>query len=263
MTAVGDRVPGREARAGKFDGPSLIPSLNTIQREHGWLPREELVRLSRDTRRPLYEIEGLISFYPHFRVEAPPRIEVTVCRDLSCWLHGGEQQIAAAHERFGDDVEIEVLEVSCLGRCDIAPAATVDEQPVGADKVGAAVEQARASVGEAPGEAPPGGRDRIPAALPTPRTWPNDPYADQEPDGRYASVRAMLAGELDAESAIAILKESELRGMGGAGFPTGAKWEIVAAQEAVPRYVICNADESEPGTLQGSPDPDGATSPRD
>jgi formate dehydrogenase beta subunit len=250
MTAVGDRVPGREARAGKFDGPSLIPSLNTIQREHGWLPREELVRLSRETRRPLYEIEGLISFYPHFRVEAPPRIEVTVCRDLSCWLHGGEQQIAVVHERFGDDVEIEVLEVSCLGRCDIAPAATVDEQPVGADKVGAAVEQARASVGEAPGEAPPGGRDRISAALPTPRTWPNDPYADQEPDGRYASVRAMLAGELDAESAIAILKESELRGMGGAGFPTGAKWEIVAAQEAVPRYVICNADESEPGTFK-------------
>ena len=60
----------------------------------------------------------------------------------------------------------------------------------------------------------------------------------------------MLAGELDAEHAIAILKESGLRGMGGAGFPTGAKWEIVAAQEAVPRYVICNADESEPGTFK-------------
>jgi NADH:ubiquinone oxidoreductase subunit F (NADH-binding)/NADH:ubiquinone oxidoreductase subunit E len=245
MSAVGDRVPGREARAGKFDGPSLIPSLNTIQREHGWLPREELVRLSQETRRPLYEIEGLISFYPHFRVEAPPRIEITVCRDLSCWLHGGEQQIAAVHERFGDDVEIEVLEVSCLGRCDIAPAATVDEQPVRAEEVGGAVERTRASFGE-----PPGGRDRIPAAPPPPRTWPNDPYAGQEPEARYVSVRAMLAGELDAERAIAILKASELRGMGGAGFPTGAKWEIVAAQEAAPRYVICNADESEPGTFK-------------
>ena len=246
MSAVGDRVPGREARAGKFDGPSLIPSLNTIQREHGWLPREELVQLSRETRRPLYEIEGLISFYPHFRVEAPPRIEVTVCRDLSCWLHGGEQQIAAVRERFGDDVEIEVLEVSCLGRCDIAPAATVDEQPVRADEVAAAVERARASFGEPPEL----GHARPPAAVPTPRTWPNDPYAGQKPDARYASVRAMLAGELDAESAISILKDSELRGMGGAGFPTGAKWEIVAAQEAVPRYVICNADESEPGTFK-------------
>ena len=61
------RVPGVEARAGKFPGPSLIPALNAIQARLGWLPREELERLSRDGRRPLYEIEGLISFYPHFR----------------------------------------------------------------------------------------------------------------------------------------------------------------------------------------------------
>ena len=58
MAVTNGRVPGVEARAGKFPGPSLIPSLNAIQREHGWLPREELVRLSRETRRPLYEIEG-------------------------------------------------------------------------------------------------------------------------------------------------------------------------------------------------------------
>jgi formate dehydrogenase/NADH-quinone oxidoreductase subunit F len=129
MSVVNGRVPGREARAGKFNGPSLIPSLNVIQREHGWLPGEELVRLSRETHRPLYEIEGLISFYPHFRTEPPPRVEVTVCRDLSCWLHGADEQIAEVHARYGDDVEIEVREVSCIGRCDIAPAATVHEHP--------------------------------------------------------------------------------------------------------------------------------------
>src|ERR1700722_12845559 len=116
MSTVNGRVPGREARAVKFNGPSLIPSLNAIQREHGWLPREELVRLSRETRRPLYEIEGLISFYPHFRSESPPRIEVTVCRDLSCWLHGAPERIAELHARYGGDVEVEVREVSCLGR---------------------------------------------------------------------------------------------------------------------------------------------------
>src|SRR5919206_4454630 len=86
MAATNGRVPGREARAGKFPGPSLIPALNAIQREHGWLPREELVALSRDMRRPLYEIEGLVSFYPHFRTEPPPAVEVAVCRDLSCRL---------------------------------------------------------------------------------------------------------------------------------------------------------------------------------
>jgi NADH:ubiquinone oxidoreductase subunit F (NADH-binding)/NADH:ubiquinone oxidoreductase subunit E len=236
MAVANQRVPGREARAGRFEGPSLIPSLNAIQREHGWLPREELVRLSRETRRPLYELEGLISFYPHFRTAAPPRVEVTVCRDLSCWLHGGEAAIADVRSRYGDDAEIEVVEVSCLGRCDIAPAATVDERPMRCADVPAAIS------GAAP-EAP----------SPGVRTWPNDPYTGSDGDGggkQYATVRAMLAGELDAAHAIATLKDAGLRGMGGAGFPTGMKWELVAAQEAEPKYVICNADESEPGTFK-------------
>ena len=232
----GVAVPGREARAGRFDGPSLIPSLNAIQREHGWLPREELLRLGRETHRPLYEIEGLISFYPHFRVEPPARVEVTVCRDLACWLHGCDEQIARLHARYGDDVEVEVREVSCLGRCDSAPAATVQEQPVPAADVAAGVERALADAGRGAG-----------TVQPAPRKWPNDPY---DGDARYASVRAMLAGELSAEQVIATLSDSSLRGMGGAGFPTGAKWEMVAAQEAEPKYMICNADESEPGTFK-------------
>jgi NADH:ubiquinone oxidoreductase subunit F (NADH-binding)/NADH:ubiquinone oxidoreductase subunit E len=236
MTTLNGRVPGREARAGRFAGPSLIPSLNAIQGEHGWLPREELVRLGRETKRPLYEIEGLITFYPHFRVAPPPRVEVTVCRDLSCWLHGAEEQIAGVRERFGDDVE--VREVSCVGRCDIAPAATVQEHPVRISELPGAVEHARAT-----GKPPP-------SQSAASRIWPNDPYADQSRDARYAAVRDMIAGELSGEQAIAALKESGLRGMGGAGFPTGAKWEIVAAQSDEPKFVICNADESEPGTFK-------------
>jgi formate dehydrogenase beta subunit len=240
MATVEGRVPGVEARAGKFAGPSLIPSLNTIQREHGWLPREELVRLSRETRRPLYEIEGLISFYPHFRTAAPPRVEVTVCRDLSCWLHGADERIAAIHERYGDDVEIEVREVSCIGRCDIAPAATVEEHPVRAADVPDIVQAARANgTPRGPGPTRPAHE---------PRRWPNDPYDDAA--SRYATARALIAGELDAGAAVETLKASGLRGMGGAGFPTGAKWEIVAAQQNEPKYVICNADESEPGTFK-------------
>ena len=75
-----------EARAGKFPGPSLIPALNAIQARLGWLPRAELEELARDTRRPRYEIEGLISFYPHFRTEPPAKVALHVCHDLPCNL---------------------------------------------------------------------------------------------------------------------------------------------------------------------------------
>jgi NADH:ubiquinone oxidoreductase subunit F (NADH-binding)/NADH:ubiquinone oxidoreductase subunit E len=196
------RVPGVEARAGKFPGPSLIPSLHAIQREHGWLPREELVKLSRDTRRPLYEIEGLVSFYPHFRTA--PRaegVEVAVCRDLSCSL---------SRERAAIPEGAVVHEVSCVGRCDQAPVAVVEEQYP---------------------EAVRGGERR-----------PNDPYSSA--DEHYGVLRSFSGDP------VPVLKDAGLRGMGGAGFPTGAKWDMVRGQEDEPKYVICNADEAEPGTFK-------------
>src|ERR671923_420771 len=142
MEVVQPRYPGTEARAGKFGGPSLIPALNAIQRRCGWLPRDELVALSREVRRPLYEIEGLISFYPHFRTTEPKHVQVAVCHDLTCWLHGSDERIAEAKARYGDDVEVELVEVSCLGRCDIAPAAAVDERPLAFADADEAVEAA-------------------------------------------------------------------------------------------------------------------------
>jgi NADH:ubiquinone oxidoreductase subunit F (NADH-binding) len=202
MAGRNGRVPGVEGRAGKFPGPSLIPALTAIQREHGWLPREALVALSRDMRRPLYEIEGLVSFYPHFRT-APPdgRPEAAVCRDLSCWLAPGRAEVpegAAVHE------------VSCLGRCDRAPVAVVDEA--------------------------------YPDALLGAGPRQNDPYGDGEPDYR---VLRELSGD-----PVPVLKAAGLRGMGGAGFPAGTKWDMVRGQAPEPKYVICNADESEPGTFK-------------
>jgi formate dehydrogenase beta subunit len=233
---VQPRVPGTEARDGKFPGPSLIPFLNEIQREHGWLPREELTALSRDERRPLYEIEGLISFYPHFRTAPPSKVDLHVCHDLSCWLHDSEARIAEIRERYGSDVEIEIQEVSCLGRCDTAPAVAVDERPAPIDLTDELVAAARGGEPE-PAEAERGDEPR-----------PNDPYAKGEE--RYRVLRRALAGEIEAEAIIGSLKDSGLRGMGGAGFPTGNKWELVAKQENFPKYAICNADESEPGSFK-------------
>jgi NADH:ubiquinone oxidoreductase subunit F (NADH-binding)/NADH:ubiquinone oxidoreductase subunit E len=206
---ISQRPPGAEARAGRFPGPSLIPDLHRIQREHGWLPREELVRLARDRRRPLYEIEGLVSFYPHFRTEPPPKTEIACCHDLACWLHGSDERIAALHAEHDGDSGVELREVSCIGRCDRAPAISTE------------TELTRTDVQR-----------------------PNDPY---DPGARdYRLLRAAL----DPEELIATLKDSGLRGMGGAGFPTGQKWELVRKQEAEPKYAICNADESEPGTFK-------------
>ena len=233
------RVPGVEARAGKFPGPSLIPALQAIQERVGWLPREELEALSRDVRRPLYEIQGLISFYPHFRTDPPPGVALHACHDLSCWLQGADQRIEELRERYGDQAGVEFTEVSCIGRCDAAPAVAVGEIPATADDADALVTAARTRHDAEP----------VPRAYAGGAPWPNDPYTAGGPD-RYATVRKLLLGDLTADQVITALQDSGLRGMGGAGFPTGRKWGLVAAQPGAPKYVICNADESEPGTFK-------------
>jgi formate dehydrogenase/NADH-quinone oxidoreductase subunit F len=238
MPEVAPRVPGVEARAGKFPGPSLIPALHAIQEREGWLPREELVALSREVRRPLYEIEGIISFYPHFRTTPPRRVTLRVCHDLSCWLRGAEERVAAIRARYGPDAEVEVVEGSCLGRCDTAPAATVNDAPVPLAGVDALV-------GAAQEPSPPHPQSPPPHQS---RRWPNDPYASA--GEHYGVLRDVLAGTLQVGQVTKALADSGLRGMGGAGFPTGRKWELVAAQAATPKYAICNADESEPGTFK-------------
>src|ERR1700759_3761405 len=149
MAEAQARVPGVEARAGKVPGPSLIPALNAIQERVGWLPREELLALSHDVRRPLYEIEGLVSFYPNFRTEPPKPVELRACHDLSCWLRGGEEKVAALRARYAADAGVALVEGSCLGRCDIAPACTVNESPCPVDAAGDAVEAARAAAAQA------------------------------------------------------------------------------------------------------------------
>jgi formate dehydrogenase/NADH-quinone oxidoreductase subunit F len=233
------RVPGVEGRAGKFPGPSLIPALNAIQARLGWLPREELEELAREMRRPRYEIEGIVSFYPHFRTTPPPRVALHVCHDLSCWLRGGEDRIAEVKARYGADTDVELVEVSCLGRCDTAPALAVNEHPAPVSEVDALVGAAR---GEGVGEA---------VAASRTEPWPNDPYPAGSGIGeRYRSLRALLAGELSAADVVAALSASGLRGMGGAGFPTGKKWELVAGAADPVKYAVCNADESEPGTFK-------------
>jgi NADH:ubiquinone oxidoreductase subunit F (NADH-binding) len=157
---------------------------------------------------------------------------------MSCWLGGGPEACRRAREVAAAVPGVEVHEVSCLGRCDLAPAGAVNEAPVPLSDPA----PLRRWV-EAPDAAP---EPRPPAG----RAWQADPYPT--PGERYGLLRELLREDRDAAAmrVLGALRESGLRGMGGAGFPTAAKWELVRNQTRTPRYVICNADESEPGTFK-------------
>lgn len=216
----------------------LIQALNALIHEKGYLANGDLNALAERLNIPLYRIEGVVSFYPHFRRTPPPRATVALCRDVSCRLAGGAGWCDRARAALAGVEGIEVHEVSCLGRCDSAPAAAINEHPFCVSDLDAL--RARA-------KDPPWPHVPVEPSRPH-RRWAADPYAS--PDEYYGVLASAVAGPFDGDATIATLKASGLRGMGGAGFPTGVKWEMVRKEPALPKYVICNADESEPGTFK-------------
>jgi len=219
----------------------LLRELTRLQHEHGYIDDGSLHQLSRKKNVPLYQLEGLVSFYPYFRRTPPPRTTVHICRDVSCSMAGCDAMTRQLCDLLQSRNEVTVEEVSCLGRCDTAPAVAIDGIPLAPatlcdlDVVLAVVE----------------GRQALPANEPTnaTRIWKCDHYPD--PTQHYGTVMSLVQSDSDvATVCIERLKQSNLRGMGGAGFPAGMKWKLVAAEPAQPKYVICNADESEPGTFK-------------
>jgi formate dehydrogenase beta subunit len=208
----------------------LIDDLKAIQERCGFLPEEEVRAYSDRTNTPLYQIQAVASFYPHFRTEPAPRVEVHVCTDLACHLRGAADLYGRLTGAGGSPEELQVHRCSCLGLCDQAPAAMVNDRPVPfADRLDLAA-----------------GQTAVDTAAPAARLNV-DPYPG---DSDYAVWRGVRDGERLPEAVIAALKESGLRGMGGAGFPTGTKWELVRAAAGSVKYLVCNADESEPGTFK-------------
>lgn len=213
----------------------LLRELTRVQHELGWLSDETLRAISRQQRVPLYRLEGLVSFYPAFRRSPPPRRVVHVCRDASCAMAGCATLSSELRAELASHEDVEIVEVSCIGRCEHAPAASVDEVPVSK----ASVDDLLKLID---------GSQPLPDNGPTasPRQWKCDPYGN--PKDRYGTVRKL--GPDPGEVCIEALKASGLKGMGGAGFPTGRKWELVRNESEPRKYVICNADESEPGTFK-------------
>jgi NADH:ubiquinone oxidoreductase subunit F (NADH-binding)/NADH:ubiquinone oxidoreductase subunit E len=218
----------------------VYEELREIQRKFGYLPAEQLRELSGKIKKPLSQIHAVASFYPHFHLAPPPKADVRVCTDMSCHLLGADQLKAALDDQFrgADEKQINIREVSCLGRCDHAPAVMINDSIYADIETSQAIAMARDAVAGRPLPAHPRKQGRVPAAC--------DPYGGE---GRYDVVRQFVE-KRDWQGIIATLKQAKLRGMGGAGFPTGLKWEIVRNAQSPVKYIVCNADESEPGTIK-------------
>ena len=218
----------------------IFDDLRAIQLRHGFLPKPELEALSQRTRTPLYQIHSVASFYPHFHLTPPPKADIRVCADMSCHLNGAADLRLDLDHRFATSTAKDVLirDVSCLGRCDLAPAVSIN------DHIFTDVTSARAEevvLGILHGE---------PLNEPHPQHAREQCASDPYPDDQRYGVARKLAVTKDWDAALAELKASELRGMGGAGFPTSMKWDLVRKQPGTEKYVVCNADESEPGTIK-------------
>ena len=218
----------------------IFDELRAIQLRHGYLPKAELEALSRKTQTPLYQIHSVASFYPHFHLTRPAKAEVRVCADMSCRLNGACELRAELARRFAgarpDDVQIK--DVSCLGRCDQAPAVAINDEIFAGVRLDNTEELARRAMRGEQLHAEHLREGRVACA--------SDPYSDGE---KYGVVRR-LAATKDWDGVLAVLKQAELRGMGGAGFPTSMKWDLVRKQAEPVKYIVCNADESEPGTIK-------------
>ncbi len=211
----------------------LIEHLHLVQDRYGHLSAAHLAALAAEMKLALAEVYEVATFYAHFDVvkdgeAAPPPVTVRVCDSLSCAMAGAEHLLAELPRRLGPNVR--VLRAPCMGACDRAPVCAVGHMQVpGADA---------ARVEEAVRAAP------HPHAYPT----PND-FAAYQGAGGYALLRECLSGARTREAVIAAVSDAGLRGLGGAGFPTGRKWTLVRAEPA-PRLVAVNADEGEPGTFK-------------
>jgi len=211
----------------------LIEHLHLIQDRYGYLSAAHLAALAQETKLALTEVYEVATFYAHFDVvkedeTPPPALTVRVCDSLSCAMAGGEHLLRTLPNRLGPDVR--VVRAPCMGACDRAPVCAIGHVQV----MGATAESVAAAVA----------RGAHAHAYPT----PND-FERYVRDGGYSLLKACLAGARTRDDIIKVVSDAGLRGLGGAGFPTGRKWTLVRAEPA-PRMFAVNADEGKPGTFK-------------
>ena len=211
----------------------LIEHLHLIQDKYGHLSAAHLAALAQEMKLALTEVYEVATFYAHFDVvkdgeRPPPAVTVRVCDSLSCAMAGAERLLRELPHRLGRDVR--VIRAPCMGACDRAPVCAVGHVQVmhaTCDNVAAGLARGTHAHAHA-------------------CKSPFDVYVG---NGGYRLLRACQAGERTREEMIRLVSDAGLRGLGGAGFPTGRKWALVRAEPA-PRLMAVNADEGEPGTFK-------------
>ena len=251
---------GHESRE---DRHLLLPVLWAVQDRIGYISAPALAYISKRMTIAPAEVYGVASFYMMLATEpTPPRV-LHVCEDIACKCLGSDDLIATLQERFGPEGAVSADGRStwhrspCLGQCDRGPAVLMMEaglEPFTRTYAPASTATALAVLSEEEGVV--GTDPSEPYQLGDPslrllrRIGVIDPLSldDYRAKGGYDALRAALS--LGPAGVIREIKDSRLMGRGGAAFPTGVKWEAVAQQPARPKFLICNADESEPGTFK-------------
>jgi NADH:ubiquinone oxidoreductase subunit F (NADH-binding)/NADH:ubiquinone oxidoreductase subunit E len=224
-------------------GPNVIERLRELQKRDGWLTDKGLAELSRSSNTPVHELFGVASFYPEFHLSEPPRVRVQVCTALPCQMRGSEGLVRVAEKMAANHPDVQVRRAPCLGACERAPVAIVDGhiQTCGHERTAkdivATIDAAIAGTGKA--------QSWFPHGIKGP--FKTDPYSG--PSEHFGTLKNLLQTD-GFGRVIEEIKNANLRGMGGAGKPAERKWAQVAEQHSDEKFVVANADESEPGTLK-------------
>lgn len=230
--------PGRE-KLGVFE------DLRHAQEQVGFIPAAEIERIAQRRGVAIKDVHTVASYYPHFRLKPPVRVDVRVCDDMSCHLYGARQLRHALQRQYaGMEDIVQVRDISCVGRCDHAPVVSINEHYHDSSdfrSVAAFIDKELV--------APRAERHSVPPRSPEERgiRIQCDPYESK--DEQYTIYKRLLFAR-NFDETLALLKTGELRGMGGAGFSTYIKWEGARKSPGPEKFVVCNADESEPGTIK-------------
>jgi formate dehydrogenase len=217
----------------------LLEHLHKIQDRYGCLSARHLVALASEMKMAMAEVYEVATFYHHFDVvkegeASPPAITVRVCDSIVCELAGSQKLLSTLPGILGSNVR--VLHAPCLGRCETAPNAVVGQNPI----THATDERVRDAVQNGHVAHPNEDRTVTPGHI---------DYAAYRAAGGYTLAVDCITGKKKSADVIAVMEDSGLRGLGGAGFPAGRKWKLVAAEPA-PRLLAINIDEGEPGTFK-------------